>query len=245
MDRSSRGTLRVRHGIRVVAVAVLLVVSGVALCGHIPAGRLNPLDGAIGSTATWAIACTVLGTALLVATRPLVTRARWGPPRMRAQVVIGVCLGLLAQFAAVCLPHRGSAQVLTGVAVALVLLGIRGRLGIVGDPLEADDVVADDVGESLQHWVFRTEALISWSEASRSDWDRRVRPVLARQFEVATKADQRRATDPAAFQLTGKMLFDADLWKWVDPDNVVRGGVVLPGPGRRTLERIIECLEQV
>jgi hypothetical protein len=136
------------------------------------------------------------------------------------------------------------ATALPGVVVGLVLLGVSGYLGVVIDPPDIDED-GDEVGESLQHWVFRTESLIGWSDASRADWDRRVRPVLARQFEVATKANQRRTTDPEAFRLTGRMLFGAELWKWVDPDNVVRGGAVLPGPGRRTLERIIECLEQV
>jgi len=87
--------------------------------------------------------------------------------------------------------------------------------------------------------------MIHWSETSRSDWDRRVRPVLARQFEMATKVDQRRTTEPEAFRATGMMLFGADLWPWVDPDNVVRGGAARPGPGRRRLEAILECLERV
>jgi hypothetical protein len=48
-----------------------------------------------------------------------------------------------------------------------------------------------------------------------------------------------------AFQATGTMLFGGELWQWVDPDNVVRGGASRPGPGRQTLEGILECLEQV
>jgi hypothetical protein len=231
---------------RGVAVAVLVAMSAVALRGHIPAGDLNPFDGAIGGLAALAIAAVVLGIAVVVVGRPITARLGDRPvagPRMRTLVVVGFCVALLAEFVAVCLPGRGDTLALTGVTVALVLLGVRGYLGVPADPLVADSA-PDDEGESLQRWVSRTEALIHWSEATRSDWDRRVRPVLARQFEMATKANQRRTTDPAAFQATGEMLFGTDLWPWVDPDNVVRGGVPRRGPGRQILERILRCLEQ-
>lgn len=250
-----------------VAVAVLVGISGVALRGRIPAGKLNPFAGAIGRSAALAIGVTVLSIALFMVARPIAARiadwhrailanaedgAEWRPPghprpvtgpTTRGLVVVGFCLALLAEFVAVCLPDRGGAEALTGVAVGLVLLSTRNYLSEVADP-PVSDSVPNDVGESLQHWISRTEALIAWSETTRLDWDRRVRPVLARQFEMATKANQRRITDPAEFQATGKMLF-GELWQWVDPDNVVRGGAARRGPGRRTLERIFECLEQV
>jgi hypothetical protein len=253
--------------VRAVAVAVLVVLSGVALRGHIPAGRSNPFGGVIDRSAALALVVAVVGIALFVVARPIAARignrqkalaagaadrAVWRPaahprpvaaPSMRGFVVVGFCLALLAEFVAMGLPDFGT-HALTGVAVGLVLLGIGGYLGVVADP-RVSDSIPDDVGESLQHWVSRTEALIRWSETTRSDWDRRVRPFLARQFEMATKANQRRTTDHAAFQATGKMLFGADLWPWVDPDNVVRGGVPRRGPGRRTLEGILQCLEQV
>jgi hypothetical protein len=254
--------------VRAVAVAVLAAISGVALRGHVPGGKLNPFAGAIGRSMALAIALAVLGIALFVVARPMAAligerqkalaasgahRAHGGPaghprpatgPGMKSFVVVGFCLALLAELAAMGLPDRGDAHALTGVAVGLVLLGMCSYLGIIADP-PVSDVVPDDAGESLQNWVSRTEALIQWSDTTRSDWDRRVRPILARQFEMATKANQRRTTDPEAFQATGKMLFGADLWPWVDPDNVARRGVVRRGPGRRTLERILQCLEQV
>jgi hypothetical protein len=228
---------------RGVAVVVLVAMSAVALRGHIPSGYLA---GVIGGPTALAIAVVVLAIALVVVGRPIHARLSDRPvdvPRIRTLVVVGFCLGLLAEFVAVCLPGRGDTLALTGAAVGLVLLGVRGYLGVPADPPEADPF-PDDVGESLQLWASRTEALIHWSETTRSDWDRRVRPVLARQFEMATKANQRRTTDPAAFQATGEMLFGADLWPWVDPDNVVRGGLPQRGPGRQTLEGILHCLEQ-
>jgi hypothetical protein len=231
---------------RGVAVAALAAMSAVALRGHIPPDILNPLAGAICASAALVIAVAVLGVALVVVGRPIHARLIGRPvtgPRMRSLVVVGCCLALAAEFVAVCLPGRGDALVLTGVAVGVVLLGVRGYLGVPADP-QVGDAAPDDEGESLQRWLSRTEALIHWSETTRSDWDRRVRPVLARQFEMATKANQRRTTDPAAFQATGEMLFGADLWPWVDPDNVVRGGLAQRGPGRGTLEGILHCLEQ-
>ena len=41
------------------------------------------------------------------------------------------------------------------------------------------------------------------------------------------------------------MLFGAELWKWVDPNNVTRTGSREPGPGRAALEEILQKLEQV
>jgi hypothetical protein len=252
---------------RAVAAAVLVAISGVALHGHIPVGKLNPFAGAIGKSAALAIGGVVLGIALFAVARPFVARiaishdavlasatdsADWWPPAqprpvagpsVRSFVVVGVCLALLAEFVAMCAPDRGGAHALTGVAVGLLLFSTRNYLGVVADP-PVSDPPPDDVGESLQQWVSRTESLIHWSETTRLDWDRRVRPILARQFELATKANQRRTTDPAEFQAAGKMLF-GDLWQWVDPDNVVRGDVARRSPGRRTLEQILECLEQV
>ncbi len=41
------------------------------------------------------------------------------------------------------------------------------------------------------------------------------------------------------------MLFGEDLWEWVNPNNVARTGDRQPGPGRATLEAILQRLEQV
>jgi hypothetical protein len=67
--------------------------------------------------------------------------------------------------------------------------------------------------------------------------------MLARRFAIAT--GQKQAKDPAAFDATGRMLFGAELWAWVDPNNVARTGGREPGPGRATLEEILDRLEKV
>jgi hypothetical protein len=102
---------------------------------------------------------------------------------------------------------------------------------------------ANDSAESLRRWLSRTETLISRSDSTRRDWDRHLRPMLARQFELAT--GHRQVKDPAAFQATGRMLFGAELWTWVDPQNVSRTGGEEPGPARAALDEILQRLERV
>ena len=102
---------------------------------------------------------------------------------------------------------------------------------------------ADDREESLRRWLMRTDALIKWSESSRSDWDRHLRPMLARQFEMA--AGQRKSKDPSAFHAAGEMAFGAELWEWVAPDNGGRTGGEARGPGRAALSEILQRLEQL
>jgi hypothetical protein len=92
-------------------------------------------------------------------------------------------------------------------------------------------------------WLSRTETMIHRSESTRADWDRHLRPMLARRFALAT--GQKQTKDPAAFDATGRTLFGSELWTWVNPNNVSRTGVSEPGPGRAMLEEILERLEQV
>ena len=95
----------------------------------------------------------------------------------------------------------------------------------------------------MRRWLSRTETLISRAESTRRDWDRHLRPMLARQFEMAT--GQKRIKDRTAYQATGQMLFGAELWTWVDPENVSRTGGAEPGPGREALDEILQRLERV
>ena len=75
------------------------------------------------------------------------------------------------------------------------------------------------------------------------DWDRHLCPMLARRYQITT--GQRQAKDPAVFRATGEMLFGAELWEWVNPNNVERGAAGQPGPGRAALEEILRRLEQI
>jgi hypothetical protein len=157
-------------------------------------------------------------------------------------VAVALILLVAVEIYAVVRLDRDDVLTVSGVVLAGAL--IAARLALVGQNPSAPTVTeADERGAALRRWVDRTETMVGWSEASRADWDRRLRPMLARQFELAT--GQRKARDAKAFHATGQMLFGAELWQWVDPENVSRTGVHEPGPGRAALDEILRRLERV
>ena len=129
----------------------------------------------------------------------------------------------------------------SGAVAAVVLLAV--RWGLTGPGPETSSPGIGEVPESLRSWLVRTETLISRADSTQRDWDRHLRPMLARQFELAT--GQPRRKDPAAFRATGEMLFGPQLWAWVDPDNIARADANRPGPGREALDDILRRLERV
>jgi hypothetical protein len=139
------------------------------------------------------------------------------------------------------LPDRRLVPWLAGGAAALALLAVRWYVVREPDP-DRDETRARDPAESLRRWLARTETQVSWAEASRGDWDKHLRPMLARQFELAT--GQRRSKNPEAQRVTAQMVFGDELWAWVDPDNVHTGDRNDPGPGRAVLDEILQRLER-
>ena len=160
---------------------------------------------------------------------------------MKRLVVLGICLMVGVELLALIVQDRRFVLVAAGVALGLVLLNIRRALGHPNEP--PVEPGSDDLGESLRRWLANTETTIRWSESTRSDWDRHLRPMLARRYELTT--GQRQAKDPAAFRATGEMLFGSELWEWVNPNNVERVAASQPGPGRAAFEEILRRLEQI
>jgi hypothetical protein len=160
---------------------------------------------------------------------------------MKRLVVLSVCVVVSVELAALALHDRRLVLWVAGAAVAFALINVRRYLGHDAEPPLA--VSPNGLEETLRSWLSRTETMIHWSESTRSDWDRHLRPMLARRFAITT--GQKQSKDPVAFHATGRMLFGAELWAWVDPNNVAQTGGREPGPGRATLERILERLEQV
>ena len=161
---------------------------------------------------------------------------------MKKVVAAGVFIVVLVELVAFAVLDRELVLVVVGVMVALVLLAL--RLYLVREPDgESVGALTNGPAESLRRWLSRTETLVSRSESTRRDWDRHLRPMLARQFEMAT--GQRQARDRRAFHATGTLLFGDELWAWVDPQNVSRTGGGEPGPGREALDEILRRLEQV
>ena len=161
---------------------------------------------------------------------------------LKKLVAAGLCLVIGVQVIAMLMPDRRLVLVTVGLAVAVTLLALRWFL-VRGSEDDAATEGANDAEESLRRWMSRTETLISWSESTRSDWDRHLRPMLARQFGIAT--GQKQNKNPESFRTTGRMLFGDELWAWVDPDNVARTDKQGPGPGRSALDEILRKLEQV
>ena len=94
-------------------------------------------------------------------------------------LVVGTELMVLAA------PDRSLALVISGIALAVALLGLRWYLA--HEPVAgAGEEPVDDAAEALRRWMSRTETLISRADSTRRDWDRHLRPMLARQFEMAT-----------------------------------------------------------
>jgi len=160
---------------------------------------------------------------------------------MKKLIALGIFLMVGIELLALILQDRRYVVAGAGVALALVLLNIRRVLGHPNEP--PGEPESEDLEEGLRRWLSNTETTIRWSESTRTDWDRHLRPMLARRFEIAT--GQRQARDPTAFFATGEILFGTKLWEWVNPNNVTHTGDRTPGPGRAALEEILHKLEQV
>ncbi|MDA2892422.1 hypothetical protein PDG61_15995 [Mycolicibacterium sp. BiH015] len=160
---------------------------------------------------------------------------------MTKVIAAGVVLIVGVQAFAFTQLEREVVVAVTGGALACVLIAVLARMD--RDAVVEEDAVADDAAAAVRRWLSRTETLISWSESTRADWDRRLRPMLARQFELA--AGRRKGKDARSFEATGRMVFGDELWQWVDPDNIARSGGQEPGPGRRTLDDILARLERL
>jgi hypothetical protein len=159
---------------------------------------------------------------------------------MKRLVALGVFVILSAELAALSLHDRRFVLWAAGAAALFALVSARQLLGDV----DASPAAAPNpLEESLRSWLSRTETLIHRSESTRADWDRHLRPMLARRFAITTGLNQ--AKDPVAFDATGRMLFGPQLWAWVNPNNVAQTGAREPGPGRAMLAEILERLEAV
>jgi hypothetical protein len=160
---------------------------------------------------------------------------------MKKLVSVTAFLVVMAELSALFVEDRRYALWAPVAVVVGVLFSARLLISHRAEPVRA--AAPDVLGDYLRSWLSRTETLIRWSESTRSDWDRHLRPMLAARFAIST--GQKQAKDPAAFQATGLMLLGPQLWPWVDPHNVAETGQREPAPGRAALEEILERLEQL
>jgi hypothetical protein len=160
------------------------------------------------------------------------------------RTLVAVSIGLLVAVEVLVLrvPERELVLVAACGVGAGALLGVRWLL-TRGERAGVDESRPRDPAESLRRWLARTRTLVAWSETTRSDWDKHLRPMLARQFELAV--GQRKGKDPRAFRSMAELVFGAELWTWVDPDNVSAAGGSEPGPGRAVLDEVLQRLERI
>ena len=156
--------------------------------------------------------------------------------------IIGIVAIVCAEVLALAHPDRRAPALLAGAAAAVALLVARWHL-TRDARAAADESKARDPAESLRRWRSRTEILIARADSNRADWDKHLRPMLARQFELATGA--RRGKDLNEFHATALAVFGDRLWPWVDPDDVSPRGADEPGPGRAVLDDVLQRLERI
>ncbi len=156
---------------------------------------------------------------------------------MSRAVVGGFLIVLLAEGVGALLGWRWALPV-AGAGLAALAIQLRGNLaGVRADT--ADDPTTDPALEALHRWKSQTESMIRWADGTRGDWDRYLRPKLARDFLQAT-----RQKEPGSVAAAGRLLFGDDLWPWVDPHNVTPARKHDPAPGRAALDTILRRLEQ-
>ena len=160
---------------------------------------------------------------------------------MKKVVILGVAFVVGVEVLAFVMADHRLVLWISGGAAALVLLA--GRHLLQSAPDSEPELLADGPEESMRRWITRTETLIRWADSSQAEWDRHLRPRLAREFMTAT--GQRPGRGSAGMQATGRMVFGDELWQWVDPSNVVREAARQPAPGRAALYEILERLERV
>ncbi|MGW4097988.1 hypothetical protein [Mycobacterium sp. NPDC004974] len=160
---------------------------------------------------------------------------------MKATALVGFLVILVVQgYAALVVPDRAMVGWVAGVAAAIVLGSMRWMLR---EDRQQPAVDSDDAAELLAQWMTQTGTLVRRADSTRREWDRHLRPRLAREFSAAT--GHRQTGDPAAFAATGRMLFGPQLWQWVDPNNVSAERADEPGPGREVLAEILQRLERL
>ncbi|MFE3321849.1 hypothetical protein [Nocardia sp. NPDC059195] len=123
-------------------------------------------------------------------------------------------------------------------ALAMLVWSLRHRV-IREEPLT--EYIDNGPAEMLGRWHARAEMLTARADGTRADWDRHLRPLLAKEFEVSTGlriSKNRRATEAA-----GQLQFGPELWRWVDPANSALRDQTGRAPGREALDEILRRLQ--
>ncbi|MGW4352725.1 hypothetical protein ACWELJ_11625 [Nocardia sp. NPDC004582] len=164
----------------------------------------------------------------------------------RGAIVTGaVVLVVLFEFVALG-NQRELLPLLTGLPVA-------GALGLLVwtlversrrlTPVAEDNDIDNGPVEMLRRWEARATMLADRSEGTRADWDRHLRPLLAKEFELTS--GHRMNKNRRALEVAGQLQFGPELWRWVDPANSALRDEVNRAPGREALDEILRRLQDM
>ncbi|WP_068270974.1 hypothetical protein [Aldersonia kunmingensis] len=161
-------------------------------------------------------------------------------------VAVGVLVLVLVEIVVVGGPAREWVFVAGALVLAVVLAVLRVGVGSGGAP--ATGVAPDPTpDEAMERWRDRTRMQLAWADGTRGDWDRHLRPMLARDFQLALgrRFDTAGPSGANSLKTAGTMMFGDELWQWVDPSAIASEDRDRPGPGREVLEDILVRLEHM
>ncbi|MEU1963783.1 hypothetical protein [Nocardia sp. NPDC019255] len=140
---------------------------------------------------------------------------------------------------------RGLLLIVAGIPVAVALGWLIWSLLERAEAGEADAIDDMDNGpaEMLRRWHARAQMLADRADGSRADWDRHLRPLLAKEFELSS--GQRVAKNRRAVEAAGIHQFGPELWRWVDPANSALRDQAGRAPGRAALDEILSRLQRM
>lgn len=135
--------------------------------------------------------------------------------------------------------------VVAGIPVAVALAWLIWSLLERAEAGDADAMEDMENGpaEMLRRWHARAQMLADRADGSRADWDRHLRPLLAKEFELSS--GQRVAKNRRAVEAAGIHQFGPELWRWVDPANSALRDQTGRAPGRAALDEILSRLQRM
>lgn len=162
----------------------------------------------------------------------------------RPWIVVAAIVAVAGLEVAACLRAREFVLIVAGVPVAIALCCF---VWVLLRPERREKGLADEMengpAEMLRHWHARAVMLVDRADGSRADWDRHLRPLLAKEFQLS--AGLRVSKNRRALESAGIHLFGAELWRWVDPADSAPRDQNTPAPGRAALDEILSRLQRM
>ncbi|WP_330228133.1 hypothetical protein OHA40_18250 [Nocardia sp. NBC_00508] len=140
---------------------------------------------------------------------------------------------------------RGLLLIAAGIPMAMAMAWLVWSLLDRFDGWDEPEIEDMDNGpaEMLRRWHARAQMLADRADGTRAEWDRHLRPLLAKEFELST--GQRMAKNRRAVEAAGIHQFGPELWRWVDPANSALRDQTSRAPGRAALDEILSRLQRM